>query len=95
MNFGNMKINGRREKMTKLQKVRASVRVATLAARSTKISSVLLLDAMLLRGICHRHDIMCVCVRPSVTSQYCIETIGRIELVFGTQAAFHLSHPVF
>ena len=26
----------------------------------------------------------------SVTSRYCIETTGRIELVFGTKASFHL-----
>jgi len=36
----------------------------------------------------------CVCRRPSVTSRYCIETTGRIELVFGMEASFHLSHPV-
>ena len=28
----------------------------------------------------------------SVTSWYCIETTGRIELVFGVEAFFHLSH---
>ena len=31
-------------------------------------------------------------LRPSVTSRYCIETSGLIELVFGTVASFHLSH---
>ena len=29
-------------------------------------------------------------IRPSVTSQYCIETTGDIVLVFGTEASFHL-----
>jgi len=33
-------------------------------------------------------------VRPSVTSQYCTGTTGRIELVFGIEASFHLSHTV-
>jgi len=33
-------------------------------------------------------------VHPSVTSQYCIKTIGQIELVFGTEASYHLSHAV-
>jgi len=28
----------------------------------------------------------------SVTSQYCVETTGRIELVFDMDASFHLSH---
>ena len=36
-----------------------------------------------------------VVVCPSVTSQYCIEAAGRIELVFGMGASFHLSHTVF
>ena len=35
-----------------------------------------------------------VVVCPSVTSRYCIETTGRVELVFGTDASFHLSHTV-
>jgi len=35
---------------------------------------------------------MCPSVRLSVTSRCCIETTGRIELVFGTQASFHLAH---
>jgi len=30
-------------------------------------------------------------VRPSVTSRCCIETTGRIELVFGMEASFHRS----
>ena len=33
-------------------------------------------------------------VRPSVTSQYCTGTTGRIELVFGIEASFYLSHTV-
>ena len=33
-------------------------------------------------------------VWPSVTSRYCIETTGRIELVFGIKASFHLSYTV-
>ena len=33
-------------------------------------------------------------VRLSVTSRYCIETTGRIELVFGMQASCRLSHTV-
>ena len=32
-------------------------------------------------------------VPPSVTSRYCIETTGRIELGFVTEASFHLSIP--
>jgi len=42
--------------------------------------------------------IMCPSVRLSVclsvTSRYCIETTGRIELTFGRGACFHLSHAV-
>ena len=35
------------------------------------------------------------CVRPSVTSRcYCIETTGRIELVFGMAASFYQSYTV-
>ena len=34
--------------------------------------------------------ITCRSVRPSVTSRYCIETTGRIELVFGMKASFYL-----
>jgi len=30
----------------------------------------------------------------SVTSRYCIETTSRIELVFGMEASFYLSHTV-
>ena len=36
--------------------------------------------------------IFAVIVCPSVTSRYCIETTGRIELVFGMEASFHPSH---
>ena len=38
--------------------------------------------------------VACPSVRPSVTSQYCTGTTGRIELVFGIEASFHLSHTV-
>ena len=37
--------------------------------------------------------VVCPSVRPSVTSRYCIETTGRIEL-FGTGASFQLSYIV-
>jgi len=33
-------------------------------------------------------------VRLSVTSRYCSETTGQLELVFGTEASFHLYHTV-
>jgi len=33
-------------------------------------------------------------VCPSITSRYCIDMTRRIELVFGTEAFFHLSHTV-
>jgi len=46
-------------------------------------------DAMLARYLLSSR----VC--PSVTSRYCIETIGRIELVFGVEASFYLPHTVF
>jgi len=36
--------------------------------------------------------VVCASVRPSVTSRYCIETAGRIELRFGMEDSFHLSH---
>jgi len=36
--------------------------------------------------------VLCLSVSLSVTSRYCIETTGRIELVLGTDASFHLSH---
>jgi len=36
--------------------------------------------------------VVCASVRPSVTSRYCIETAGRIELRFGMDDSFHLSH---
>jgi len=31
---------------------------------------------------------------PTVTSRYCIETTGRIKLVFGMEASVHLSQTV-
>jgi len=37
---------------------------------------------------------VCLFARPSVTSQYCIETTGRMKLVFGMGAHFHLSYTV-
>ena len=37
---------------------------------------------------------VCMSVCLSVTSRYCIETTGRIELVFGMQASFYLSYTV-
>jgi len=33
-------------------------------------------------------------VRLSVTSRYCSETTGQLELVFGTEASFHLYQTV-
>jgi len=40
--------------------------------------------------------VMCVSVRPSVRRRpVCVETTGRIELVFGMEASFHPSHTVF
>ena len=38
--------------------------------------------------------VVCLSVRLSVTSRYCVETAGRIELVFGMEASFRLSHTV-
>jgi len=38
--------------------------------------------------------VVCPSVRLSVTSRCCIETTGRIELVFGMDASFHLSDTV-
>ena len=38
--------------------------------------------------------VVCPSVCLSVTSQYCIETTGRIDLVLGMEASFHLSHTV-
>jgi len=38
--------------------------------------------------------VVCPSVRPCVTSRYCIETTGRIELIFGAEASFHLSYTV-
>jgi len=38
--------------------------------------------------------VVCLSVRLSVTSRYCVETAGRIELVFGMDASFRLSHTV-
>ena len=43
------------------------------------------------RGICY--CLLCLSVRLSVTNGG-IETTGRIELIFGTEASFHLSHTV-
>ena len=37
---------------------------------------------------------VCLSVSPTITSQYCIETTGRIELVLGMEASFHLSRIV-
>ena len=34
----------------------------------------------------------CPSVCPSVTSWYCIETTGGIELVFGMEASFYIPH---
>ena len=42
------------------------------------------------RGICCHRVSVCL----SVTSRYCIETTGRIDRVFGTEASFHLYHTV-
>jgi len=46
----------------------------------------------------HASAVFAVVVRPSVclsaTSRYCIEATGRIELVVGMEAFFHLSHTV-
>ena len=39
--------------------------------------------------------VMCPSVCSSVTSRYCIETTGRIELGFEMEASFHLSYSVF
>ena len=44
-------------------------------------------------GICCRPSV-CLSVCPSVTSRYCIETTGRIELGFGMEASSQLSHTV-
>jgi len=38
--------------------------------------------------------VVCLSVCPSVTSRYCTETTGRIELFWGMEASFHLSHTV-
>jgi len=38
--------------------------------------------------------VMCLYVLLSVKSRYCIETIGRIELYFGMEVSFSLSHTV-
>jgi len=70
-------------------------RVTRLAPLSSDIRSFIFLprDAMLAR-----YMLSSSCVRPSahpfVTSRYCIETSGRIELVLGTEASFHVSHTV-
>ena len=54
----------------------------------------------MLCGICCRRVSIHLSVRPSVsvcpsvTSRYCVETTGRIELVFGMEASFHPSHSV-
>ena len=45
-----------------------------------------------LDAILARYMLSSVCL--SVTSLYCIETTGRIELVFATDASFYLSHVV-
>jgi len=37
---------------------------------------------------------LCLSVCPSVTSRCCIETAGQIELAFGMEASFPLSHAV-
>ena len=58
----------------------------------TRFVVVLPRDAMLSpRGI--NVVVMCLSVRPSVTSRNCIETIGRIEVVSGTDRPtfFYLS----
>ena len=43
---------------------------------------------------CAASAVYTVVVCPSVISWYCVETTGRIELGFGVQASFHLSHTV-
>jgi len=47
-------------------------------------------EAMLARYLCE-----CAFVRPSVTSRYCIETTGRIELGFSMEASFLLSFHLY
>ena len=36
--------------------------------------------------------VMCLSVRPSVTSRYCMETTGRTELVLGMEAPLKIPH---
>jgi len=50
---------------------------------------VVVLSLFFLRSIfiarCHARTVVFAVVRLSVTSRYCIETTGRIELVFSTE----------
>jgi len=48
----------------------------------------------MLMQYCYRRVSVCLSFRPSVTSQCCVSTTGRIELVFSVAALFHLSHSV-
>ena len=70
--------------------LRESAQPRTHAAWS-RAPSLLARNAMLARYS------LSSCVRlsvRSVTSRYCIKTTGRIELVFGMEASFHLFHTV-
>ena len=70
--------------------LRGSEQPCTHAAWS-RAPSLLARDAMFARYS------LSSCVRlsvRSVTSRYCIKTTGRIELVFGMEASFHLFHTV-
>ena len=64
--------------------------------RSVCVNGPLLYNHQLLsRRGCAASAVYTVVVCPSVISWYCVETTGRIELGFGVQASFHLSHTVF
>jgi len=62
-----------------------------LGQAAAPLGRFLPLDAILAR---YMLSSVCLSVRLSVTSRYCIETTGRIELVFATDASFYLSHVV-
>ena len=44
---------------------------------------------------CYASAVYAVVMCLSITSQYCIKTTEQIEVVFGMDASFHLSHAVF
>jgi len=68
------------------------IRYFNANALTVRVCSFLPRDAMLARYLLSLSVSVCLSVRPSVTSRYCIERNGRNPAGFGTEASSHLSY---